>query len=115
MDKLRLRALFAVVLVLAQAIAVQGHRPAAAFASGFVAVCTADGLRRLPAGDDQAPRHDGEHCALCRLAEPVAAAAPIVVAAPTPLPEPVAAPAAAFVAGRPVSHDAPPRAPPAAA
>jgi hypothetical protein len=105
------------LLLLLQALAPLSHRAAWASGAGWIEVCGAEGLRRLPAGDaPAAPLHAEEHCPLCRVADPPAVA-------PAPLPVPVAAAplrqpprfTREGIAGRPTPHDAPPRAPPAAA
>ncbi len=111
-----IRVLLAALLALAQLLVPFFHRPAAAVAPGFVAVCTANGIRLLPAeGAPAAPLHDDDHCALCRVAGTMAGAPP---ALPSLDGRPAAAggqqPAPAPVAQRPLPHDAPARAPPAA-
>jgi hypothetical protein len=111
-----IRVLLAGLLALAQLLVPFFHGPAAAVAPGFVEVCTVNGVRLLPAGDaPAAPLHDDDHCALCRVAGTMAGAPP---ALPSLAGSPAAAgghqPAPARVAQRPLLHDAPARAPPAA-
>ena len=108
------RALLAALLALAQALAPFAHRAAAASPAGWIEVCSANGARLLPAGDMPAPaRHDGDHCVLCRPAEPMAGlpALPLAAAAEAPGATTVVPPAPALVAA-PTLHDAPARAPP---
>lgn len=116
MRKLGFRLLLAAVLALAQLVAAQAHRPAFA-AAGWAEICTADGLRRVPAGDEPAPpQHGDDHCLLCRIAEPMAGAVAFDRASAQPPPAEAATLAEAAPAPRrSTPHDAPARAPPARA
>ncbi len=110
------RALLAALLVVAQMLAPFAHSHGRAASPGWINVCTGDGVRRLPAGDaPSAPLHDDDHCALCRIANPMAGVAPsipAVVSLQAASADPV--PATTGIAGGPPRHDAPARAPPAA-
>jgi hypothetical protein len=106
------RAALAALLVLAQLLAPFAHRPAAAAA--WLDVCTGDGLRRVPAGDEpEAPRHEADHCVLCRLASSPSGAPPaVLVAVAAPARHAATSPPVAVGSGAPNRHDAPARAPP---
>jgi hypothetical protein len=87
--------------------------PAArAHAGAWIEVCSAAGVKRLPAPPGQSATHD-DHCSLCRMADPMAAPpppqCPAVASAPV---GPVAAGADRVAAAGTSLHDAPPRAPP---
>lgn len=110
----RIRTLFAGLLALAHLLAPFAHLPARAVAPGWTEICTAEGVRRIASDDDPAaPLHGDDHCALCRIASPMAGVAPAV---PAPArPELIRAPAAAAGAdlvARPLPRAAPARAPP---
>ena len=111
-----IRAALAALLVLAQMLAPLAHSHGRAAASGWIEVCTGDGLRRLPAGDaPAAPLHDDDHCVLCRVADPTAGAPPFTPAVGHASPVRAAvALAPAYFGNRPTPHDAPARAPPRA-
>lgn len=107
----------AVVLLAAQALLPIAHLGRLHADPLWTAVCTSAGLVRLPGSD--APReglsHD-EHCALCRVAEPVAGAAPFAApGAAAAAPEAKAATAGAAEPSMPARHARGARAPPAMA
>jgi len=109
--KRRLAWLLALLAV--QALAAFGP-VARAHAGAWIEVCSAAGVKRLPAAPGESATHE-EHCSLCRMADPMAG--------PPPLQNPAAAaaPMGSVAGGSPLVdgggtplHDAPPRAPPAA-
>jgi hypothetical protein len=99
------------VLLALQALAAFG--PAArAHAGAWIEVCSAAGVKRLPAPPGQGATHE-DHCSLCRMADPMAGPPPLQqpAAAATPV-GPVASGSHLIDAGGTPLHDAPPRAPP---
>jgi hypothetical protein len=101
------------VLLAMQALAAFG--PAArAHAGAWIEVCSAAGVKRLPAPPGQSATHE-DHCSLCRMADPMAGPPPrqnpVAAAAPV---GPVACGSDLVAVGGTPLHDAPPRAPPSA-
>jgi hypothetical protein len=117
MIRARIRSVLAAALVLVQALAPFAHLPARATASGWLDVCTSEGLRRVRADDSPAaPLHGDEHCVLCQMAQPLCGAALFASAMSRAQPAntPVL-PAQPLFASGPLPHDGPARAPPAVA
>jgi hypothetical protein len=101
------------VLLAMQTLAAFG--PAArAHAGVWIEVCSAAGVKRLPAPPGQSATHE-DHCSLCRMADPMAGPPPpqnpAAAAAPVGA---VACGSDLVAAGGTPLHDAPPRAPPPA-
>jgi hypothetical protein len=112
----RTRVALAVLLALLQALVPLAHRPAGAAGPGWIELCTADGLRRIAADEAPSlPGHDSDHCVLCRVAEPMAGLSTPAWSPSSGLPAGTRGAPPALFAGRPPPHDAPARAPPAAA
>ncbi len=97
MVRVRFHMALAALLVAAQALLPLMHPSAVATEAGWIDVCTRAGIVRLPLDDErQAPPQGGEHCVLCRVAEPSTGAAPCAqrLLLISPPPEPIfAAPA----------------------
>lgn len=109
----RLRAVVLLAVIVGQLVALGSPFARAHTAAGAIEICSASGLRRLPAEPGQGVVHGDDHCPLCRVAQPLAGPPAVIDTAGIALPAADAQPTAPASQPRSApSRHAAPRGPP---